>query len=139
MARYARSLSVLGFILMAWSVYKLVYFYGFVGLRPPWIINILTILGFLHLVGALVLLRRLARPAPAGNVVRRLARFWIILSLCSLGLAFWAIGKWPPTHISSRPWSPTLTTCYRSCAPLPGWYSRSACCHRCGYCPGNLR
>ena len=92
MARYARSLSVLGFILMAWSVYKLVYFYGFVGLRPPWIVNILTILGFLHLVGALVLLRRLARPAPAGNVVRRLARFWIILSLCSLGLAFW--GYW---------------------------------------------
>ena len=89
MARYARSLSVLGFILMAWSVCQLVYFYTFVGLRPPWIVNILTMLGFLHLAGALVLLRRLARPAPAGNVVRRLARFWIILSLCSLGLAFW--------------------------------------------------
>ena len=92
MASYARKLSVLGFILMAWSVYNLVYFYGFVGLRPPWIPWIwvsLSLLGLLRLGVASVLLRRLARPAPAGKVVRGLALFCVILGLCSLGFSFW--------------------------------------------------
>ena len=42
-------------------------------------------LGILQLVGASVLLRRLARPVPAGNVVRGLARFWVIFALCMVG------------------------------------------------------
>ena len=89
MASYARKLSILGFILMAWSVYNLVYVYGFVGLRPPWILVSLSLLGLLRLGVASVLLRRLARPAPAGKVVLGLALFCVILSLCSLGFSFW--------------------------------------------------
>ena len=89
MASYARKLSVLGFILMAWSVYNLVYFYGFVGVRLPWILVSLSLLGLLRLGVASVLLRRLARPAPAGKVVRGLALFCVILGLCSLGLSSW--------------------------------------------------
>ena len=89
MASYARKLSILGFILMAWPVYNLVYVYGFVGLRPPWVLVSLSLLGLLRLGVASVLLRRLARPAPAGKVVRGLALFFVILSLCSLGFSFW--------------------------------------------------
>ena len=66
MARFAKGLSILGFVLLAWSVYGWVYFYGFVGLRPPWIFVILSLLGTLRLGVASVLLRRLGRPAPAG-------------------------------------------------------------------------
>ena len=36
MARFAKGLSILGFVLLAGSVYNLVYFYGFVGLRLRW-------------------------------------------------------------------------------------------------------
>ena len=89
MASYAGKLSILGFVLLAWSVYGWVYFYGFVELRPPWIWVSLSLLGTLRLGVASVLLRRLARPAPAGKVVRGLALFCVILGLCSLGFSFW--------------------------------------------------
>ena len=89
MASYASKLSILGFVLLAWSVYGLVHFFGFVGLRPPWIWVSLSLLGVLRLGVATFLLRRLAHPAPAGKVVRGLALVCVILGLCSLGLSFW--------------------------------------------------
>ena len=49
----------------------------------------IVILGTLQLAGASVLLRRLARPAPAGSVVRGLARFWVTFTLCMVGFHSW--------------------------------------------------
>ena len=89
MARFAEGLSILGFVLLAWSVHGLVISFGFVAWRGPWIWISLSLLGFLRLGVASVLLRRLALPAPAGKVVRGLALFCVILGLCSLGLSFW--------------------------------------------------
>ena len=89
MARFAKGLSILGFVLLAWSVYGLVHYFGFVGLRLPWILVSLSLLGLLRLGVASVLLRRLSHPAPAGKVVRGLALLCVILGLCSLGLSSW--------------------------------------------------
>ena len=102
MARYAKGLSVLGLVLAAWVVFWLI--------RDLWIAwNLERLYGFdefPHLLGmglslwcilllgmASVLLRRLARPAPAGNVVRGLARFWAIPSLCLVGFLIWAYSE----------------------------------------------
>ena len=89
MARYASKLSILGFVLLAWSVYRLVHFFGFVGVQLPWIWVSLSLLGFLRLGVASFLLRRLAHPAPPGKVVRGLARVCVIPGLCLLGLSSW--------------------------------------------------
>ena len=57
-----------------------------------WIVIGIGLAGILRLVVTSVLLRRLARPGPAGTAVRWLARFWIIPTLCMVGLSFW--GDW---------------------------------------------
>ena len=99
MKRYAKGLSVFGFVLAAWIVYALVRdlwqdwnFERESGLDtfPDLVGPGLSLLRILQLVGASVLLRRLARPAPAGSVVRGLARFWVTFTLCMVGFHSWA-------------------------------------------------
>ena len=101
MKRYAKGLSVAGFILAAYSVLGQVLGYwrlwqmeqGFVWwVWPHWLWIGIGLAGILRLVVTSVLLRRLARPGPAGAAVRWLARFWIIPTLCMVGLSFW--GDW---------------------------------------------
>ena len=101
MKRYARMLSAAGFILLAYSVLGQALGYwrlwqmeqGFVWwVWPHWLWIGIGLAGILRLVVTSVLLRRLARPGPAGTAVRWLARFWIIPTLGVVGLSFW--GDW---------------------------------------------
>ena len=102
MERYAKRLSVIGFILAAWVVYQMIWglwqiwnfdrLYGFDDFTDL-LGTGLSLLRILQLGVASVLLRRLARPAPAGNVVRGLARFWVIFTLCMVGFFFWGFSE----------------------------------------------
>ncbi len=83
-----------------------------------WIGLGLGLAGILRLVVTSVLLRRLARPGPAGAAVRWLARFWIIPTLCMVGLSFW--GDWVllsfphyPAMFLTSPYSQSLRWVFR--------------------------
>ena len=103
MKRCAGGLSVAGFILAAYFVLGQAPLYWHIWQREQeigaenwphwlWIAIGIGVAGILRLVVTSVLLRRLARPAPAGPAVRWLARFWTIPTLCMVGLSFW--GYW---------------------------------------------
>ena len=127
MKRYARMLSVAGFILLAYSVLGQALGYwrlwqmeqGFVWwVWPHWLWIGISLAAILRLVVTSVLLRRLARPGPAGATVRWLARFWIIPTLCMVGLSFW--GDWVllslrhyPAIFVTSPYSQSLHWVFR--------------------------
>ena len=98
MKRYARMLSAAGFILLAysvlgqalgnWRIWQSEQEFGS-GDWPFWPGIGIGLAVILRLSVTSVLLRRLARPGPAGTAVRWLARFWIIPTLGMVGLSFW--------------------------------------------------
>ena len=99
MASYARNLSVIGFLLMVWTAYRLLWglwtTWNFQRLHdfghfPDWLGTSISLWVILLLGVASVLLRRLARPHPTRNIERLVARFWVIPNLCYAGFAFWA-------------------------------------------------
>ena len=110
MKRYARMLSAAGFILLAysvlgqalgnWRMWQWEQEFGS-GDWPHWLWIGIGLAAILRLSVTSVLLRRLARPGPAGTAVRWLARFWIIPTLCMVGLSFW--GDWVLLSLRSYP------------------------------------
>ena len=100
MARYARKLSVVGFALAAWYVYVLgsaLWQSRSEHSDVPDLLAFSVLLGAIALPsGAALLLRRLAAQGPQRAAVRWLVRFWIILSICSVGwiiFVLWTIAS----------------------------------------------
>ena len=110
MKRYARMLSAAGFILLAYSVLGQAMGYWRIwqweqefgsGYWSHWLGIGIGLAVILRLSVTSVLLRRLARPGPAGTSVRWLARFWIIPTLGVVGLSFW--GYWELLSLRNYP------------------------------------
>ena len=129
MKRYARMLSAAGFILLAYSVLGQAMGYWRIwqweqefgsGYWSHWLGIGIGLAVILRLSVTSVLLRRLARPGPAGTSVRWLARFWIIPTLGVVGLSFW--GYWEllslrnyPAIFVSNPFGQSLQWAFAPC------------------------